>query len=231
MNSAYFVTGTDTGIGKTLTACAMLHALDKLGVRAAGMKPVAAARDGAWPDVDAIMEASSVKLRQDMVCPYQLRAAVAPHIAADLEDIVIEPGRILASFDLIRQAAQVVVVEGAGGFRVPLSGNYDSADLARELRLPVVLVVGLRQGCINHALITAEAIAARGLSLAGWVANVVDLEMRHGVESIEALSARLDAPLLGCIPRLPVALPAAAADHLDFSLLPDWPAPSRPVSP
>jgi len=238
MTTSWFVTGTDTEIGKTLTTCAMLSALGQQGVRAAGMKPVAAGceeRDGVWrnEDVDAIMDASNVDVAQDLVCPYLMREPAAPHIVAAHEGVVIDPARVRTCFAQLAQTADAVVVEGVGGFRVPLSDSYDTADLARELNLPVVLVVGLRLGCINHALLTAEAIAARGLKLAGWVANVVDLEMRHGVENVEALAARLPAPLLGCIPRLPAALPAAAAAHLDFSVLPGWPnkRPVRPVSP
>ncbi|HVL76132.1 MAG TPA: dethiobiotin synthase [Noviherbaspirillum sp.] len=235
MKPAWFVTGTDTEIGKTLTTCTMLHALAQQGLRAAGMKPVAAGceeRDGAWrnEDVDSIMAASSAGLPQQLVCPYLLREPAAPHIVAALEGVTIDPARILSSFEQVRAQSDAVVVEGVGGFRVPLTNGYDTADLARDLKLPVVLVVGLRLGCINHALLTAEAIAARGLTLAGWVANVVDLEMRLGMDNIEALTARLPAPLLGCIPRLPAALPSAAAAHLDFSILPGWPQPSRPVS-
>lgn len=237
MKPAWFVTGTDTEIGKTLTTCAMLHALGQQGLRVAGMKPVAAGceqRGGLWhnDDVDRIMAASNAGLPQQQVCPYLLREPAAPHIVAALERVVIDPAHIRTCFDTLRASTDAVVVEGVGGFRVPLGETFDSADLARELGLPVVLVVGLRLGCINHALLTAEAIAARGLNLAGWVANVVDLEMRHGIANIEALSARLPAPLLGCIPRLPVALPSAAADHLDFSSLPGWPRkrPNRPVS-
>ncbi|HEY4542627.1 MAG TPA: dethiobiotin synthase [Noviherbaspirillum sp.] len=231
MKPAWFVTGTDTEIGKTLTTCAMLHALAQRGVRAAGMKPIAAGcneQDGVMrnEDVDSIIAASNVSLPQELVCPYLLREPAAPHIVAALEGVAIDGQRIRTAFDEVRTAADAVVVEGVGGFRVPLGDDYDTADLARELALPVVLVVGLRLGCINHALLTAEAVAARGLTLAGWVANVVDLEMRHGVANIEALTARLPAPLLGCIPRLPAPLPAAAAGHLDFSLLPGWP-PAR----
>lgn len=228
MKPAYFITGTDTEIGKTLTTCTMLHALGQLGVRAAGMKPVAAGceqRDGVWinEDVDSIMDASNVPLPLELVCPYLMREPAAPHIVAAMENVTIDPARIRSSFEQVCEASDAVVVEGVGGFRVPLTDSYDTADLARDLALPVVLVVGLRLGCINHALLTAEAIAARGLQLAGWVANVVDLEMRHGMANIEALTARLPAPLLGCIPRLPAALPSAAAVHLDFSTLPGWP--------
>ncbi len=116
-----------------------------------------------------------------------------------------------------------MVVEGVGGFRVPLTERFDTADLAQQLALPVVLVVGLRLGCISHALLTAEAIAARGLRLAGWVANVVDAELPNAAQNVEALAARLPAPLLGRVPRLPLASAAAAAAHIDFSCLPGWP--------
>jgi dethiobiotin synthetase len=235
--AAWFVTGTDTEIGKTLTSAALLYALTQQGVRAAGMKPVAAGaelRDGAWhnEDADALAAASNVVLPQELTTPYLLRDATAPHIAAAQEGVTIDLAHILACYERVAASADAVVVEGVGGFRVPLSDRFDTTDLARELGLPVILVVGLRLGCINHALLTAEAIAARGLKLAGWVANVVDLGMRHGMANIDALAARLPAPMLGCVPRLPQALPAAAADHLDFSSLPGWPdaRPARPVS-
>jgi dethiobiotin synthetase len=123
----------------------------------------------------------------------------------------------------VSEAAQAVVVEGVGGFRVPLSEDFDTADFAQELGLPVVLVVGLRLGCISHALLTAEAIAARGLTLAGWVANVLDPGMPHLQANIDALQSRLPAPLLGTVPRLVQPDAAAAASHLDFSRLPGWP--------
>ncbi len=234
---AYFVTGTDTGIGKSMVASSLLYALAQHGVRAAGMKPVAAGaelRDGVWhnEDVDILAAASSVALPADLTSPYLLRDAVAPHIAAAQEGVSIDLAHIHACYDRIAAVADAVVVEGVGGFRVPLSDHYDTADLAQQLGLPVVMVVGLRLGCINHALLTADAIAARGLKLAGWVANVVDLGMRHGMANIDALAARLPAPTLGCVPRLPAALPAAAAMHLDFSSLPGWPKgrPHHPVS-
>jgi dethiobiotin synthetase len=231
---AYFITGTDTEIGKTLISSAMLYALTQQGVRAAGMKPVAAGaefREGAWhnEDADRIAAAANVAVPPELATPYLLRQPTAPHIAAELENVSIDLAHIRSCYDRVLGMADAVVVEGVGGFRVPLSNRYDTADLAQQLGLPVVLVVGLRLGCINHALLTAEAIAARGLNLAGWVANVVDLEMRFGMDNIAALTERLPAPLLGCVPRLPTALPAAAAAHLDFSSLPGWPG-KRTVS-
>lgn len=228
---AYFITGTDTDIGKTLVSAAMLHVLADNGIRAAGMKPVAAGavlRDGVLhnDDADALAAAASVALPAELATPYLLREPASPHIAAALESIEIDPQHIQACYDRVAAMADAVVVEGVGGFRVPLNDRFDTADLAQQLGLPVVMVVGLRLGCLNHALLTAEAIAARGLKLVGWVGNVVDLGMQHGIANVETLSARLQAPLLGCVPRLPAGLPAAAAAHLDFSSLPGWPVPA-----
>lgn len=232
---AYFITGTDTEIGKTLVTSTLLYALGQQGVRAAGMKPVAAGaelRDGVWhnEDADRIADAASVQVPSELATPYLLREPAAPHIVAAQEGVVIDPAHIRSCYDRVAKMADAVVVEGVGGFRVPLSDRYDTADLAQQLGLPVILVVGLRLGCINHALLTADAITARGLTLAGWVGNVVDLGMRYGMDNVNALTERLPAPLLGCIPRLPAALPAAAAAHLDFSVLPGWPG-KQPVSP
>jgi dethiobiotin synthetase len=216
-----FVTGTDTEIGKTLVSCALLHALGQQGVRAAGMKPVAAGaelRDGAWhnDDVDRLLSAASLKLPISLTTPYLLRTPAAPHIAAAFEGVRIEAQKILNAFAQVRQQSEAVVVEGVGGFRVPLSDQFDTAGLAQQLGLPVVLVVGLRLGCINQALLSAEAIAARGLKLAGWVANTVDPTMGHMRENIEAIAARLAAPLLGHVPRLEHPSAAAAAAYLDL---------------
>jgi dethiobiotin synthetase len=238
MKPAYFITGTDTEIGKTLVSSAMLHALVQQGLRVAAMKPVAAGaelRDGVWhnDDADRLADVANVALPTTLTTPYLLRDAAAPHIAAAQEGVRIDLAHIRACYDQVAAAADVVVVEGVGGFRVPLNDREDTADLAQQLGLPVVLVVGLRLGCLNHALLTAEAITARGLALAGWVANVVDLGMQYGMDNIDALAARLSAPMLGCVPRLPSALPAAAATHLDFSSLPGWPIAKSafPVSP
>jgi len=227
-----FVTGTDTEIGKTLISSAVLHGLVQAGVQAAGMKPVAAGaelRNGVLrnDDVDCLAAASNLKLPQELVAPYLLREATAPHRAAALQGIEIDAAHILACHARIVELADAVVVEGVGGFRVPLSAAFDTADLAQKLGLPVVLVVGLRLGCINHALLTAEAIAARGLKIGGWVANLIDPQMRHAEANLDALRARLDAPLLGYVPRLPAVSAAAAARYLDFSGLPNWPV-NRP---
>jgi dethiobiotin synthetase len=240
MNAAvsYFVTGTDTEVGKTLVASALVNTLVRQGMRVAAMKPVAAGTrlmNGEWhnEDVDILASEANVKLPTALTTPYLLRDAAAPHIAAAQEGVNIDIAHILSCYDRVATASDAVVVEGVGGFRVPLSFQDDTADLAQRLGLPVILVVGLRLGCLSHALLTADAVAARGLKLAGWVANVVDLGMHHSVANIETLVARLPAPLLGSIPRLPAAVPSAAARYLDFSSLPGWPErpPSRSVSP
>ena len=225
---ACFVTGTDTEIGKTLISSAMLHALVRSGVRACGMKPVAAGaelRDGRWhnEDADQLIAAGNVTMPQSLTTPFLLKEPAAPHIAAALEDVTISPVPILAAYIEISAASDAVVVEGVGGFRVPLNDEFDTADLAEQLDLPVVLVVGLRLGCISHALLTAEAIAARGLTLAGWIANEVQPDMPFADENIAALAQRIPAPLLGRVPRMEQPSAAAAAEYIDFSSLPNWP--------
>lgn len=210
--SAYFITGTDTGVGKTRVSCALIHALRQAGhARVVGMKPVAAGCDwiegqdghpGHWlnEDVAQLRAASSLQVPSSFDNPYALPEAVSPHIAARNDEVVIDLGLIEASFHALRQHTDAVVVEGAGGFIVPLSeapGEWaTSADLAQRLRLPVILVVGLRLGCLNHALLTQEAIASRGLTLAGWVANQVDPIMPAVDENVETLRQRIQAPML-----------------------------------
>jgi len=224
-----FVTGTDTEIGKTLVSAAILHKLVASGQRACGMKPVAAGaelRDGALhnDDADMLIAAGNVHLPQNITTPFMLREPAAPHIAAALEGVTIEAVPILAAYTEVLAASDAVVVEGVGGFRVPFNDTFDSADLAAQLNLPVILVVGVRLGCISHALLTVEAIVARGLVLAGWVANTADPDMRFFDENIEALEARIPAPLLGVVPRLEQATAANAAQFIDLAGLPGWPS-------
>jgi len=212
MNKAWFVTGTDTEIGKTFVSCALLHAARRNGLSAVGMKPVAAGveADGHNDDVVRLQGAGSVAAPAALVNPYRLRAPVAPHIAAAEAGIAIDFAVIGAAFEQLCAYADVVVVEGVGGFRVPLGTAGDSADLAVALGLPVILVVGMRLGCINHALLSAEAIAARRLRLAGWVANRIDPAMARFDANLETLLQHLPAPLLGVIPHAPAGGSAAA---------------------
>lgn len=222
-----FVTGTDTGIGKTRISAAILALLGKSGVRAAGLKPIAAGTqliDGECinEDVHALRAAASLPLSAAEICPYQFAAACAPHVAAALEGRRIERAVVADAVAAVARRADRIVVEGVGGFRVPLGDAagqgeaWDSADLAAELGLPVLLVVGLRLGCINHALLSAEAIRARGLRLCGWVANTVDPGMPWIAENLDALAHGLGgAPCLGLVPRLPAPTPGAIAPYLD----------------
>jgi len=200
----FFVTGTDTGVGKTLVACGLLRAFANRGFKVVGMKPVAS---GAVPragglvhdDVEKLIAPGNVDVPREHVNPYCFEPPVAPHIAAAGAGTRIDLDRIGRSYDALAARADVVVVEGIGGFRVPLGPGIDTAQLAARLALPLVLVVGLRLGCLNHALLTAEAAAHRGLELAGWVANHVDPQMAAAEENVRALETLIGAPLLARI--------------------------------
>jgi len=199
-----FVTGTDTGVGKTLISCALLHAYAAAGYSTVGMKPVAAGcesvRDGLrCEDVELLRHASTVQAPLDLVNPYAFAPPVAPHIAATEAGTTIELARIRQAYLALTALAGKVVVEGVGGFRVPLNEHADAADLAQLLDLPMVLVVGMRLGCLSHAMLTVEAIGARGLTLAGWVANRIDPEMASFDANVAALQQRIAAPLLGVV--------------------------------
>ena len=220
-----FITGTDTGVGKTRVACGMVAALRARGLRVLPMKPIAAGAiegPGGWinEDTQALLEAAGLDLDwAPRVTPVLLRAPMAPHIAAAHEHVSLAVAPLVAAAETLANEADRIVVEGVGGFRVPLNDREDSADLARALALPVVLVVGMRLGCLNHALLTRDAIAAAGLPLAGWVANCVDPGMAVPEENIDALRARLEAPLLGIVPHAPDADARAVAALLDLGAL------------
>ena len=202
MRSDWFVTGTDTEVGKTFVTSALLLALCARGVKAVGMKPVAAGTDAAGKndDVEALIAASGVSAPRELINPYLFQPAIAPHIAAAEEGRVIDIALIVDAFKSLREMADTVLVEGVGGFCVPLGPHSDTAELAEALGLPVILVVGMRLGCINHALLSQQAIAARGLKLAGWIANRIDPGMSRFAENLAALEERMAAPLLAVIP-------------------------------
>ncbi|WP_017916249.1 dethiobiotin synthase [Xanthomonas sp. SHU 308] len=205
---AFYVTGTDTGIGKTIASTALLHALRARGQRAVGMKPVASGctreADG-WRNEDALalQEASTPRPRYDDLNPYALPLPLAPELAAADAGVQLELAPIAAAFDRLRAQADVVVVEGVGGWAAPLSATLDQADLARALRLPVVLVVGLRLGCLNHARLSAAAIAADGLQCIGWIGNEIDPAMERIDDNMAMLRARLPMPCWGRLPYRP----------------------------
>lgn len=205
VKQAYFITGTDTGVGKTFVACALLRAFAAQGQRVVGMKPVAAgcrSEHGVLvsDDVEQLQAASNVVLPASAVNPYAFEPPIAPHIAAHEAGIQIEIPRIVDYFKQLQQSADTVIVEGVGGFCVPLNATEDTADLAVALNLPVILVVGLQLGCINHALLTAQAIRRAGLVLAGWVANHIHAEMTAGAQNVAALQQRLGVPLIAELP-------------------------------
>ncbi len=201
MGQGYFVTGTDTGIGKTTVSCALLHAFAAQGHKVIGMKPVAAGvENGKWHDVEQLLTASNVNVTRQQINPYAFDPPISPHLAAQQAGREIDLTVIQQAYEALSAQADRVVVEGAGGFLVPLNQHQTGADLARVLSLPVILVVGMRLGCLNHALLTAQAVKTAGLTLAGWVANGIDPQMMAFEENIATLEQRLDCPLLEVVP-------------------------------
>ncbi|HLM53221.1 MAG TPA: dethiobiotin synthase [Pseudoxanthomonas sp.] len=217
----FYVTGTDTGIGKTFASAALLHALRVLGLRAIGMKPVASGctreADG-WRNGDAVALRQASDPRPDYadVNPYALPLPLAPEIAAHEAGVEVELARIVDAFGRLRASADAVVVEGVGGWAAPLSAALDQVDVVRSLGLPVVMVVGMRLGCISHARLTADAIAADGCPLIGWVGNHVDPGMARQDENFAILCARLPVPCWGRLPYCAQADARAMATHLDL---------------
>jgi len=204
-SKAWFVTGTDTSVGKTLISSALVHGFAAQGMRSVGMKPVAAGcewRDGELhnDDVAMLRAASNLPMARERINPYAFIPPIAPHIAAQQANTPILLDVLLQRFHDLEAEAERVIVEGVGGFCVPLGETLDTADLAVALGLPVILVVGLRLGCLNHALLTQEAIVSRGLRLQGWVGNRIDPDMAMPQENIAALQQRLQAPCLGMVP-------------------------------
>lgn len=208
MVNAFFVTGTDTDVGKTLVTEALMQAVSDSGLRAAGYKPVASGCemiDGELKNKDALIlqEASSIALLYRAHNPYAFAPAIAPHIAAAQAGVTISLDKLSAGLAEIKEhEAEWIFVEGAGGWRLPISEQEYLSDWVKKEQLPVILVVGMRLGCINHALLTLEAIERDGLTIAGWVINQVYPNMSHYQENVDTLKQRISAPLLGEIPWL-----------------------------
>lgn len=225
MGRILFVTGTDTGCGKTFVSTALIHALRARGERVLAMKPVASGCESTPDglrnaDALALQAAASLQLPYERVNPFAFAPPIAPHIAAGQAGVRISLDAIIGSARQLAAQCDVLVVEGVGGWRAPLTDTEDVADLALRLRAGVVLVVGLRLGCINHALLTAAAIGAGGARLAGWVGNRLDPGMEHPEENLATLGARLSVPSLGYLPHcVDTAGPQAVAGHLDLSHL------------
>ncbi|HDK37636.1 MAG TPA: dethiobiotin synthase [Thiolapillus brandeum] len=216
-----FITGTDTDCGKTLVTLGFMQLCLQRGLKTAGMKPVAAGalrtHEGLLnPDALAIQGLSSPPLSYGNVNPYCFEPAVAPHLAADQAKTSIDLKNIKQQYTQLCQSHDAVIVEGAGGWKVPINDSLDMADLCQSLKLPVVLVVGLRLGCINHAVLSAEAILASGQPLLGWIANHIDANMALAEDNIQTLKQRIRAPLLGRIPRLERSCAETAASYLSL---------------
>lgn len=223
-----FVTGTDTEIGKSLIASALVHAYVAQGLRTAAMKPIAAGavrRGGRLinDDVEQLAAVTNVTLPLALTTPYLLEEPAAPHIVAAAAGVRFDIAHIVDCYAQVAAQADAVVVEGVGGFRVPLDDDHDTADLAIALNLPIVLVVGMRLGCINHALLSAAAIHGSGLHFAGWIANCVDPLMTHRDANIDTLQRRFSRdyqmPLLGVVPYLSSPTAAQAAACLEIQSL------------
>lgn len=225
MSQAYFIAGTDTDVGKTTIAAGLLHAARLQGLSTLGAKPVASgctvtAKGLRNSDAQALIDESSVKLAYEEVNPFAFEPAIAPHVAAREAGVTLEvPVLAKAMRHVLDQGADFTLVEGAGGWRVPLSNQANLSDLAIALKLPVILVVGVRLGCINHALLSAEAIARDGLQLAGWVANIIEPRTSRLEENLASLAERLPAPCLGRVPKFKQATADAVAEHLQLDLL------------
>lgn len=223
MTQAFFVTGTDTDAGKTTVAAGLLHAARRAGLSTAAGKPVASgcvmsAQGLRNSDALALWAQCSLPLRYDEVNPYAFEPAIAPHLAAREAGVVLSMEALLVPMRrLLEHGADFTLIEGAGGWRVPLSGKATLSELPVALGVPVILVVGVRLGCINHAVLSAEAIARDGLELAGWVANIVDGDTARLEDNLATLHERLAAPCLGVVPRLANADAAAVAGHLSLA--------------
>ncbi len=222
MARGFFVTGTDTEVGKTLVSAAVLWRWARRGLRTAAFKPVASGcrrTQAGLRNEDALrlQAMATLRLPYEQVNPYAFEPPIAPHLAAAEVGVRIDLDRLRDGIEAVQ--AERVLVEGVGGWRVPLNDSQDLADLAVALGFPVVLVVAVRLGCLNHALLSVESIAARGLHLAGWVANRPQPGVSRWEGQVESLRARIPAPCLGVVPPLAVPGPAQVAAHLDLDPL------------
>ncbi len=207
MNKGFFITGTDTDVGKTWVSIGLVERLKQQGHQVGVMKPIAAGCEQTPAglrneDAELLRQTSPLELDYDRVNPYAFAAPIAPHIAAEQTDERIDCQLLLQQFKRIQAQSDCVIVEGAGGWKVPLNEAENLDDLALMLNLPVILVVGMRLGCINHALLSAEAIENKGLSLAGWVANIIQPDQDCLEENINSLQQRINAPMLGRVEHL-----------------------------
>ena len=224
MTKGFFITGTDTGIGKTAIALGMMAALQEKGLKVAAMKPVSAGGELTGEglrneDAVMLMRQSSVDLPYEVVNPYAFEPAIAPHIAAGQVGVEMQTEPLLADLNNIREQCDIVMVEGAGGWLVPFNKSETMADVAKSMDLQIILVVGMRLGCLNHALLTQDSIEQMGMKLAGWVANSITPDFPSSTENLHTLEKRLHAPLLGTIPYKKHPDPVYVSNHLDINKL------------
>ena len=213
MKTEFFITGTDTGVGKTWATVALMRYLKAKGQSVIGMKPVAAGCEwveGQLKNEDALLlqQNASIDLKYEEVNPYAFEKPISPHLAADKNTVKID--RIIQRFEDLKNKADVIIVEGAGGWLAPLSSEIDIADLAKKLSIPVIMVVAIRLGCINHARLTFQSIQLAGVDCAGWLAVCVDPVMQQQAENIKTIKDKVSAPLLGVFPYM---------DKMDFDAL------------
>lgn len=200
MPKSYFITGTDTGIGKTYVTCQLLRELQKQNQTAIAIKPLYCGAHAEDSDVALLMKHNSIALPQNIVNPYSFELPTSPHIASKHEGISITADDVVnACQPALEQDVDVVLIEGIGGWIVPINDNETTVDIAKKLKCPVILVVGIRLGCLNHALLTAEAIKAQNIPLAGWIANQIDPNFAFEEEYLATLTAKIPAPMLGYV--------------------------------
>lgn len=219
MAQGYFITGTDTECGKTEITLGLMHLLQSQGESVSGMKPVASGaldtKDGLRNgDAQRILQQASKPVPYDLVNPFAFEPPIAPHLAAAMAEQKISFEPVLECYERLSSLTDRVIVEGVGGWRVPLSEDGDLSDLALALGLPVILVVGMKLGCINHALLTVESILGKGLTLAGWVANIVDPNMLELDANLTTLRESIHAPCIGVVPHMQPVDTTAVADCL-----------------
>lgn len=225
-NGAWFVTGTDTGVGKTTAAAACLSVLATTGHKVVGMKPIVSGGVNrgdqiVYQDVEILKQCSNIKVSNELINPYAFVPAIAPHLAARDAHIEIDINQIISCFQHLRALADCVVIEGVGGWSVPIGRDQTMGDVAKALNCPVILVVGMRLGCLNHSILTANAIQSAGLSLVAWIANEIDPGFERFDDNLQELVDRINRPLLGIIPyqqRQPLNF-SKIAGYLDLTSL------------
>ena len=221
----FFITGTDTGVGKTWFTVAFMVALKRRGLNVMGMKPIATGAEKIKDrlinkDAELIMQNCSQTVSYDLINPFVFELPSAPHVAAKHEGVVIDLDQIIKNYYLLKSMCDALVVEGVGGWRVPVTDKYSLADLVSKLNLSVILVVGMRLGCINHAILTAEAINADGLNLCGWASSHLDRVYSKSEETIKTLKKQLDCPHIGDLPYNSDFDPDKLSTEISLSFIP-----------